>query len=229
MNFNFHLDSPWLIADFDVPQRMLSWSVTHPGFVEADQVAWLQVRDADLNQDTDPVAFLRNKMTDMGLENAVGLMTSRDVQHHHFQYAGIGKVNAGCLTTLGLHNASHAGFPEAGSDTTGPGTINSLCHVDVPLTDAAMVEAVSIIAQARTAAMLHKGDGNNAQQVSGTGTDCIVLACPPKGEPSPYAGLHTDAGKALGQAVFRATLDARDEWLDKHGAPGSRAARVDTP
>ncbi len=33
----------WLVAAFDRPQRLLSWSINRPSFQQARRVAWLQV------------------------------------------------------------------------------------------------------------------------------------------------------------------------------------------
>ena len=221
MSFDCRLDPPWLIAEFDQPQQMLSWSITSPGFVEARQVAWLQVRDRDLDFDTDPRQFLKDRLAASGISDAVAMMTSRDVQHHHQATRQRGEVSAHCLVTLGLNNGVHVASPGQLPDPSGPGTINILCNLDTGLSEAAMVEAVSVVTQARTAALLEATGG----AVTGTGTDCIVLATPLNNGSSAYAGLHTDAGQACGQAVYQATLDAARRWLEDHDLPEAAKAR----
>ena len=53
--------------------------------------------------------------------------------------------------------------------------------------------------------------------VTGTGTDCVVLACP-TGEPrSAFAGLHTAVGEAIGAAVLQATGEAMAFWIQEQG------------
>ena len=42
------LEGPRLSVRFSRPHRLLSHAVLRPGFVEADAVAWLQVRDEEL-------------------------------------------------------------------------------------------------------------------------------------------------------------------------------------
>ena len=65
------------------------------------------------------------------------------------------------------------------------------------------------VAEARTAAILdlglRTGDG---RPVTGTGTDCIIVAAPIGGPIQAHCGLHTDLGKALGEIVYGATSEA---------------------
>jgi adenosylcobinamide amidohydrolase len=214
MGFSYTLEKPWLIARFSEPQRMLSWSITHPGYAQADSVAWLEVSDSDLSADSDACEFLKRKMVKNGLGEAVGLMTSRDIRHHHLRESSKSDTTAQCMLTLGLDNGSYVGFPDGQSHTTGYGTINILCHVNIPLSDGALVEASSIVTQAKTAALLdcHMEHFSDQTRLSGTGTDCIVVACPIATARAPYAGLHTTVGQAMGDAVYHATFDAANLW-----------------
>jgi hypothetical protein len=76
-------DRPFLVAQFDAPQSMVSWALTKPGFQVCRKVAWLEVRNADLPPSVDPYSFLDRRMSEAGLADAVALMTSRDVRFHH--------------------------------------------------------------------------------------------------------------------------------------------------
>lgn len=44
----------WLLLSFERTQRMLSWSISRPGFQDAHQVAWVQVRNSDLTPGSMP-------------------------------------------------------------------------------------------------------------------------------------------------------------------------------
>ena len=48
--------------------------------------------------------------------------------------------------------------------------------------------------------------------VTGTGTDCIVVACPCDGTPVAWAGLHTALGEAIGAAVYEAVRAGAEQW-----------------
>jgi adenosylcobinamide amidohydrolase len=200
---------PFLTARFAKPQRTLGWSLLHPGFAIVTDVVWVEVRNSDLGPSVDPQAFLKARLDRAGLPNALGLMTSRDLRRHHLCRRRSGTVEATCLTTVGLANGERVGSRRA----HGPhaGTINTLVHVSVPLTDGAMVEALAIVAQARTAAIVEwQGIGQAA--ITGTGTDCIVVASPCGGEPIAWAGLHTEVGEAIGAAVYDATREGAEQW-----------------
>lgn len=202
---------PFLVVEFVQPQNMLSWSLTRPGFVLAQSVVWLEVRDEDLPLGVDPVGLLWRRMTDAGHREAVHLMTSRSLKHHHLKSWTAGGVTSSCIATVGLSNASRVGVRL--DQMARVGTINLLAHVDAPLSQAARIEALSIATEARTAAVMDLGFKREGQLVTGTGTDCIVIAssC---GEPDlPFAGLHTDVGVSLGRAVYDAVKEGGSQWL----------------
>lgn len=212
---DLELDDHWLVVRLGTTHRVLSWAVHRPGLVEADAVAWLQVRNADLGPDTDPATLLADRLTKRELSNAVGMMTSCAVRNYERHAATVDDVRADCVVTLGLSNGCRlADLPAVRAWR--PGTINMLLRLSIPLTEHALTEAISIAAEARTAALLaedpHHGSSN---PITGTGTDCIVIAAP-LGAGSRYAGLHTAAGQALATAGYHATRAAAKAWFAQH-------------
>jgi len=214
MSFTYSYTPPCLVAQFERPQRMLSWSITHPGFCENDRVAWLRVKDTDINPNIDAQIFLNTQMQKHKLRGAIGLMTSRNLDFYHFTETIYGFVKAQSLTTLGLNNACHVGFPENEMQLKNVGTINNLCAVNVPLSDGALIEASSIASQAKTAALMdyYRSHLPHVPNVTGTGTDCIVVSSPVAGSHTMFSGLHTHAGKAIGEAVYQSTIEACATW-----------------
>lgn len=211
--FSIRSAAPFLVAEFDAPQNMLSWSLTRPGFVVARSVVWLEVRDGDLPVDIDPAELLRDRMARAGHGEAVHLMTSRSLAHHDLASATAGSATSTCLATVGLSNASRIG--EAFDGSAPIGTINLLAHVDTPLTEAARLEALSIATEARTAAIIDLGLKRDGRTVTGTGTDCVVIACPQGAFESPFAGLHTQEGVCLGRAVYDAVKAGGLRWIEQ--------------
>ncbi|MEM1313245.1 MAG: adenosylcobinamide amidohydrolase [Pseudomonadota bacterium] len=207
------LDRPWLTAEFERPLRALSWAPHRPGFVTAERVAWREVRNADLPEDLDALAWLRAEMAATGRGDAVGLLTSRDVRRCVTAQAEVEGVRACVLATVGLSNAERVGARRA----AGPapvGTINIAATLSAPLSDAALIEALSVLVQARTAAVMEHGpDLPGIGRASGTGTDCAVMAAPPGDEA--FAGQHTAAGEALGAAVLDAVSRGVREWMQE--------------
>ncbi|MFO1129737.1 MAG: adenosylcobinamide amidohydrolase [Rhodospirillales bacterium] len=212
----------WLLLSFERTQRMLSWSISRPGFQDAHQVAWVQVRNSDLTPGVDANAFLHRRLKEKGAPDAVGLMTSGELRYQRTTAVRDG-VAAACVLTLGLGNAERVGrrswMSRQGASRLG--TINMVCHISSPLSDAALVEAVSIATQARTVAIVEFGYEPTATSgvVTGTGTDCIVACCPLDGPGEPFAGLHTPVGESIGAAVYEATGRAMREWIRRHRNP----------
>ncbi|WP_421996069.1 adenosylcobinamide amidohydrolase [Reyranella sp.] len=208
--FAVHCAPPFLAVRFAEPQRTLGWSLLHPGFATITDIVWVEVRNADLGPSVDPQAFLRMRLRAAGRPEALGLMTSRDIRRHHLQSRRVDGIAAACLTTVGLANGERVGSRRS----PGPhaGTINTLLHVATPLDDGALVEALSIAAQARTAALVDSCRGERATAITGTGTDCIVVAAPCHGPALACAGLHTAVGEAIGAAVYEATRHGAEEW-----------------
>jgi adenosylcobinamide amidohydrolase len=211
------LDRPWLIARLPEPMRVLSWAPHAPGYVTTDQVVWREVKNADLPLDFDVESWFAAQMD--RFPGAVGMMTSRDIGTWRMERAEVEGLTATCLCTLGLSNAEAVGsrLPWHPADY---GTINLLVATDAPLTETAMLEAMSIAVQARTAAVMGAGLQLATGLATGTGTDCVALACP-SGEVR-YAGLHTAVGEAIGAAVRRAIAGAATDWVAWRDAERAR-------
>lgn len=202
------LDRPWLLARLPRPMRVLSWAPHAPGFVTTDHVVWREVRNADLALDFDVETWFAGQMTRH--PGAVGMMTSRDIGTFVQRRAVVDGITADCLCTLGLSNAESVGrrLPWHPAEY---GTINLLVATDAALTETAMLEALSIAVQARTAGVMAAGLQLATGLATGTGTDCVALACDP-GE-GKYAGLHTAVGEVIGAAVRGAIEAASADWL----------------
>ncbi|HAP98538.1 MAG TPA: hypothetical protein DCQ35_00565 [Rhodospirillum rubrum] len=192
MTFTVDCRPPLLVARFARPQRMIGWAINRPGLCHASAVAWVQVDNGDLPCGIEPRAVLDARLEAAGLGDAVGLLTARTITRYHQARRDVGGASAQVLMTLGLGNAERIG---------------------------ALLEALSIATQARTAAIIEGCliRAGQSRPVTGTGTDCLILACPPEGPASPYAGLHTGVGQAIGAAVYDATREAMDLWINEGG------------
>ena len=172
------LHSPWLEADLGRPRRILSFAPYRPGFVTAQKILWREVRNTDLTPDFDAHLWLKQQLADraaLGRDaigrdaaagNAVAMMTSRRIEA--YCQAQSGPVHA--VATVGLGNAERIGHrrvhsPDFNPDASphpdnGPhpdasyGTINIAVAIEAGLSDPAMIEALTIITQARTAVVL---------------------------------------------------------------------------
>jgi len=205
------LHRPWLIARLPAPMRILSHAPYGPGFVMGDCVAWREVRDSDLSPGFAVEAWFQAEMARAPAPAQVGMMTSRDVGSRVLAEAEAEGIRARALVTLGLSNAESVGrrLPPRGEG--GYGTVNILVVTSAALSEAAQIEALTIAVEARTAAILALGIELATGPATGSGTDCLALACPP-GD-ALYAGLHTPVGEAVGAAVRQAVAQAGADWL----------------
>lgn len=210
------LSPGFLRFDFDAPQRTLSWAIHGGGSRTASCVAFVEVRNADLSPEVDPLALLRARLEAHGALDGIGLLTSRDLRHYVTRDAEYQGQCARCVATVGLSNALRAGdVPGPARHPARVGTINLVCWTSVPLSDDAALEAMSIAVEARTLAIHEQRvtSTQNALHASGTGTDCVVLAWPPsRTATTPYAGKHTAVGHLVGAAVYAAVRDGARVW-----------------
>lgn len=210
------LERPWMVADLGRSCRVLSWSLTRPGLVEARRIVWREVRDADLGPDLDARAWLEGQLAARGLGDAVALLTSRDLSCHRRAEAEVEGVRAVCLATVGLSNAERVGSRRG--QPAAAGTINMGVSVSTELAEGAMLEALSVAVAARTAAVIEHGPRLAGLAATGTGTDCVVLAAP-QGHVA-YAGMHTAVGEAVGRAAYRAVAAGVADWMARFGGGG---------
>ncbi len=207
------LDRPWLIARLAAPMRLLSHAPHGAGYRSTDTVLWREVKNADLPAGFAAEDWFAGQMA--RAPGAVGMMTSRDIGTWRQARAQVDGVTAQAVVTLGLSNAESVGhrLPWHSADF---GTINILVATDAALTETAQLEALTIAVQARTAGVMAAGLELATGRATGTGTDCMAIACPPgQGR---YAGLHTAVGEAVGAAVLQAVSAAAADWISWRNA-----------
>lgn len=204
------LDRPWLTFDLGREMPVLSWAVNRPGLVAARRILWREVRNADLPADLDVDGWLNAELHERGATDAVTFLTSRDIRFFTERRVRAGGVAAHAVATVGFSNAERIGHRV---DRTGKdwGTINVALHLDAPMTEAALLESMSIVVQARTAAVMDARLRLPVGIATGTGTDCVAVAAPRGGQR--YAGLHTEIGEAAGRAVYDAVFEGARDWM----------------
>lgn len=143
----------------------------------------------------DPDRHLTEIATALDLPgDGIGLLTAVDVREVvHREDAG---VRVAVTTGIGAHPTWAAGPTEVPERV---GTINTICWLPVRLTDAAMVNVVATVAEAKAQALAESG-------VPGTGTptDSVVVLCPPDGAAEPFGGPRSVVGGAVARAVHSA-------------------------
>ena len=129
--------------------------------------------------------------------DGVGMLTAAAVER--VQRAGDGGVEA--FATVGLTSPTWAADAEGAIRTWTPGTINIVAFVPARLSDAALVNAVMTVTEAKTQALI-------AADVPGTGTasDAVCIVCPTAGPAEPFGGPRSALGAPLARAVYAAVL-----------------------
>jgi adenosylcobinamide amidohydrolase len=217
----------WLYARFDEPCMTLSWAIVGGGLQRSLGVAWHEITDDELQSSIDAAEFLRARMSELGLFDSVGLLTSRQLDAYVQTEQAHAGLSAQCVATVGMSNALRAGDPPGSAARAG--TINLLCHVSVPLSFEAALEALAVATEARTLAVREAGlaSTQSGEPASGTGTDCIVIAAPERGQAEHYAGKHTPLGHVVGRSVHDAVAQGVACWQAEQEARGAVAAHRD--
>lgn len=214
------LTPPWLEFDLGQEMQVLSWAINRPGFVTARHILWREVRNADLPKDLDVDAWLTSELEAQNATDAVILLTSRPLHHFTQETAKVGDVEAHAIATVGFSNAERVGHRVDRSNADF-GTINVAVRLNAGMTQAALLETLSIVVEARTAAVMETGHPISHGIATGTGTDCVAVASP-KGLVR-YAGLHTDIGEAVGRAVYDAVHEGAQYWVTSMKETGNAA------
>ncbi|WP_444464744.1 adenosylcobinamide amidohydrolase [Rhodobacter capsulatus] len=218
------LDPPWLVADLGAPLRVLSFAPHRPGLVRARQIVWREVRNADLTPDLAVGPWIARALAERDLQGAVAMLTSRDIRRFTRSCCTVAGWTVAALATVGLGNAEAVGrrLPPRDPEAAGYGTINLALRISAALPGAgisvpAQIEALSLAAEARTAAVMAAGLDLLTGRATGTGTDCIAIAAFPGTEA--HAGLHTSLGEAIGRSVLESVGAGVRDWMEEmtHG------------
>ncbi|MGW7297493.1 adenosylcobinamide amidohydrolase [Streptomyces sp. NPDC054829] len=191
----------WQVGD---GWRMISSAVLGGGIGERGWILNAQV--AHGYRRVDPDRHLADLARQAGVHGpGVGLMTAADVRAYGSAHDG----GVEAVATAGLGVRGWAASPAEGTVAAlRAGTINIVAAIPVPLTDAALVNAVATATEAKVQALLDAG-----LDCSGTPTDAVCIATPsPRAdeEVHAFAGPRSVWGARLARAVHNAVRCAAD-------------------
>src|SRR5690606_3187614 len=129
-----------------------------------------------------------------------------------FRSASAEDAGVRCDATVGISVPTWAAAPDGAWSEWAPGTINLVCWVPAPLSDAALANALVTVTEAKTQALLEAG-------VPGTGTasDAVAVCCPAGGTEA-YGGPRSVWGARLARAVHAAVAEGTRRFLRVEGA-----------
>lgn len=171
-----------------------------------------------------PARYLGRVAAAAGAEGpTVGLMTAVPLAKLVTVRREAGPLWVEGLFTVGVTNAVRAGEPPVSSPrvrAAGPGTINMVLITNARLAASAMVCAVQVATEAKTAALLaaEVRSWTGRPGATGTGTDAVVIVSG-DGPFLRYSGTHTALGALIGRVVTAGVASGLARWR------AARAAR----
>ncbi|MFB6396582.1 adenosylcobinamide amidohydrolase [Polymorphospora lycopeni] len=161
----------------------------------------------------DPDVHLTGLADQLGLRGpGVGLLTGVDVA----RVVDAADAGVRVWATVGLGSPTWA----AAADEEAParvGTVNIVAWVPARLSEAALVNAVATVTEAKSQALWEIG-----VEATGTATDAVTVLCPSDGPAEPYGGPRSRWGAPLARAAHHAVRvggpDSRTEvpWSVRH-------------
>lgn len=217
-------DSDCTVALFPETVACLSWAPLGGGLRPRPCRAvlnWTVKTDATMTED-DLISCARRRRDlvadalGTAKKDCIVLITTVPQEAGRQASSSAGGLTARAFCTAGLGNARACGEL---TERVLAGTVNLIVAVDAPLTGAALLEAVSVIAVAKATAVLAAGlTAADGRPRLATGTDCVALCCrrPRDGEePRRCAGLGTELGRIIATAAHDAAAAAVDAWLHR--------------
>jgi len=146
----------------------------------------------------DPGHHLGKLAVSLGLPGkGVGLMTAADVR----AYSSGMDAGVEVVATVGISTPTLAAAPPDPRALSLVGTINIVAALPERLSDAAMVNLVATVTEAKTQALRDAGF-----DATGTPTDAICVVCPDDGTTHHFGGPRSTWGSRLARAVHQAVL-----------------------
>ncbi len=157
----------------------------------------------------DPEAHVESMAATLGLAGpGVGMLTAAALDAVQFAGAGPGLQVA---ATVGLRVPTWAADEAGAGAETIPagqvGTINVVAFLPQRLSDAALVNAVGTVTEAKSQALWDAGVA-----ATGTATDAVCICCPEQGVASAFGGPRSTWGAGLARAVHTAVLAGVRAW-----------------
>ncbi|MEY2448505.1 MAG: adenosylcobinamide hydrolase [Acidimicrobiaceae bacterium] len=183
-----------LVCRFDAPARVLSSGPFGGGYGLRSWALNAQVPSDYARIDIE--THIGEISAGLALEgDGAGMLTAADVRSA--QFTSDGGVDA--VVTVGLGQPTWAAAPDEVAEVVG--TINVITWIPICLSPAALVNAVTTIAEAKAQALWDAGVAG-----TGTATDAVLVACPDTGRPEAFGGPRSSWGARLARATHAAVL-----------------------
>ena len=194
-------------VEFSIPHQVMSSAVLNGGFVYADHIVNLKVPKCLAAPDSPQHTLTQYCDNANWTGNSVGMMTAASMDSFRMAKESVQDIDIVVLVTAGLSNPRRAGdraeYRIMAAESKEIGTINIIMITSAILTGAAMVEALLIITEAKTAALQDAGIMSPISNkiATGTGTDSVAVVSGHGPDTVNYCGKHVLFGEMLGRMV----------------------------
>lgn len=185
---------PLLVWRFDQPMTVASTAPAGGGIGRRRWMINAQV-PPDYRR-RDPERHVGELASALGLSGpGVGMLTAVDIA----SVVRVVDTGVSVETTVGVSHPVWAASTEPIGEEPRAGTINIVAFVPTAFSEAAMLNALCTITEAKSQALLLAG-------IEGTGTasDAVTLVCSPRGAVEPFGGPRSRWGAPLARAVCAA-------------------------
>jgi adenosylcobinamide amidohydrolase len=203
-------------VEFGAPRQVISSAILNGGIVQAGHLVNLKVPKR-LESHEAPEITLAKYCADAGWSGTiVGMMTAASMDSFRMAKKAVQDIDIVALVTSGLSNprcvGDRAEHREMITQSEEIGTINIMVLTSAVLTAPAMVEALTITTEAKSAALHESGIRSPISNkiATGTGTDSIAIVSGHGPETVRYCGKHVLFGEILGRLVTDAVMSSID-------------------
>ncbi len=213
---SFVVQERTLIISFAKPRLTISSAVLGGGMRktrviinhQVDEEASFKAQAPDRARiHADPQRYLARVITRLtGMRGGIGLMTAVDLRQLVLKRVQSGPLWIEGFFTVGITNAVRVGEPVddrlSSKHTNALGTINMILITNASLPPSALVGAIGVATESKTAVMLERSikSWTGRQGATGTGTDSVVFVSG-SGPRLRFSGTHTKLGELIGRVV----------------------------
>lgn len=201
----------WISLSFPFPLKTLSSSVLGSGFSWKQHFMNRHV-DKDYRHD-DPETDLQQFLTsrNFAVDDTVAMMTAAMLENYSHRLILNDTFELLVIVTAGVGNAVDASKASAHRwEDESVGTINTWLFINGELAEEGFIQALMTATEAKAKALFDENvvDPVTNTLATGTSTDSILVSATQRGEWFQYAGTITTLGKAIGETVYKCTVDA---------------------
>jgi len=202
-----HAEPQLLVLQAERPLEFASTAVLGGGRRSGRTVVSLRVPESYSGDD--PQRDIRQAAASFGVTADVGLMTAVSLDRRVCRVQQLAGLTAWVIATVGVvWPYAAGGRVEPGGDAAAaydPGTINLIALLDACMSEAAALNLLITLTEAKTLALLEFDLRDRAgNRASGTASDAVVVGWWPAGPAQQFGGPASAAGHAAGYAARQA-------------------------